>query len=64
MQNFSEGEFLNMVLDGAITLPANDVEEPFIDINDIADVAVAALTEEGHDYEVYEVTGPRLMTLT
>lgn len=62
MQNFSEGEFLNMVLDGAITLPANDVAEPFIDINDIADVAVAALTEEGHDYEIYEVTGPRLMT--
>lgn len=62
MQNFSEGEFLSMVLDGAITLPASDVPEPFIDVNDIADVAVAALTEEGHVYEVYEVTGPRLMT--
>jgi uncharacterized protein YbjT (DUF2867 family) len=62
MQNFSEGEFLDMVLDGAITLPATDVPEPFIDINDIADVAVAALTEEGHAYEVYEVTGPRLMS--
>ncbi len=62
MQNFSEGEFLNMVIDGAITLPASDVAEPFIDINDIADVAVAALTEEGHAGEVYEVTGPRMMT--
>ena len=61
-QNFSEGEFLGMVLDGAITLPAADIAEPFIDVNDIADVAVAALTEEGHPYEIYEVTGPRLMT--
>ena len=62
MQNFSEGEFLDMVKDSVITLPAGDIPEPFIDVNDIADVAVAALTEEGHAYEVYEVTGPRLMT--
>lgn len=64
MQNFSEGEFLAMVRDGAITLPACDIPEPFIDANDIADVAVAALTEKGHAYEVYEVTGPRLMTFS
>ncbi|MFK7954908.1 MAG: NAD(P)H-binding protein [Lysobacterales bacterium] len=64
MQNFSEGEFVGMVNAGAITLPAGQVPEPFIDVNDIADVAVAALTEQGHAYEVYEVTGPRLMTLS
>jgi uncharacterized protein YbjT (DUF2867 family) len=64
MQNFSEGEFLGMVLDGAITLPAADIAEPFIDVNDIADVAVAALTEDGHAGETYEVTGPRLMTFS
>ena len=61
-QNFSEGEFLGMVLDGAITLPAEDVPEPFVDANDIADVAVAALTEDGHNGEIYEVTGPRMLT--
>ena len=61
-QNFSEGEFLGMVMDGAITLPAGDVPEPFVDANDIADVAVAALTEDGHDGEIYEVTGPRMLT--
>lgn len=61
-QNFSEGEFLGMVLDGAITLPAADVPEPFVDADDIADVAVAALTEDGHAGEIYEVTGPRLLT--
>ena len=64
MQNFSEGEFLGMIMDGAITLPAGDTPEPFVDANDIADVAVAALTEEGHAYEIYEVTGPRLLTFT
>jgi uncharacterized protein YbjT (DUF2867 family) len=63
-QNFSEGEFLGMVLDGAITLPAGDVPEPFVDIDDIADVAVAALTEDGHNGEIYEVTGPRMLTFT
>ena len=63
-QNFSEGEFLDMVLAGEITLPAGDIGEPFIDVNDIADVAVAALTEQGHAGEVYEVTGPRLLTFT
>jgi len=64
MQNFSEGEFASMIMDGVITLPAADIPEPFIDINDIADVAVAALTEEGHAYETYEVTGPRSLTFS
>ncbi len=63
-QNFSEGEFLDMVLAGEITLPAGDVGEPFVDTDDIADVAVAALTEDGHTGQVYEVTGPRLLTFT
>lgn len=61
-QNFSEGAFLEMVMAGQITLPASDIPEPFVDVDDIAEVAVAALTEPGHAGEVYEVTGPRLMT--
>ncbi|MGI9235657.1 MAG: NAD(P)H-binding protein [Woeseiaceae bacterium] len=64
MQNFSEGEFLGMVLEGAMTLPANDTPEPFIDVDDIADVVVAALTENNHAGEIYEVTGPRLLTFS
>ncbi len=62
-QNFSEGAFIEMVLGGAITLPAGDTPEPFVDVDDIADVAVAALSEDGHNGEIYEVTGPRLMTM-
>lgn len=61
-QNFSEGAFIDMVLNGAITLPAGDQVEPFVDVDDIADVAVAALTEDNHNGRIYEVTGPRLMT--
>ncbi|MCH8247256.1 MAG: NAD(P)H-binding protein [Bacteroidetes bacterium] len=61
-QNFSEGAFLDMVLAGEIALPAGEVGEPFVDADDIADVAVAALTEDGHTGQVYELTGPRLLT--
>lgn len=63
-QNFSEGAFHGMILDGAIALPAADIPEPFVDVDDIAEVVVAALTEEGHSGEVYEVTGPRMLTFT
>ncbi|MEM6537240.1 MAG: NAD(P)H-binding protein [Pseudomonadota bacterium] len=62
-QNFSEGAFIDMVRNNAITLPAGNQVEPFVDVDDIADVAVAALTDDRHNGEVYEVTGPRLMTL-
>ena len=63
-QNFSEGEFLDMVLAGDITLPAGEMAEPFVDADDIADVAAAALTEDGHAGQIYELTGPRLLTFT
>ena len=63
-QNFSEAAFLDMVLAGTITLPAGHQLEPFVDADDIADVAAAALTEDHHNGQVYEVSGPRLMTLT
>jgi len=61
-QNFSEGNFLEPILAGYVALPAGNVGEPFVDTDDIADVAVAALTGEGHNEKVYEVTGPRLLT--
>ena len=60
-QNFSESFFLEPVLAGEVALPAGDAVEPFVDADDIADVAVAALTEDGHDGQLYEVTGPRLL---
>jgi uncharacterized protein YbjT (DUF2867 family) len=61
-QNFSENFMRDLVLGGEVALPAGDVAEPFVDVEDIADVAVAALTEEGHAGQLYELTGPRLLT--
>ncbi len=61
-QNFTESFLHGMVVDGTIALPVSTVREPFVDAEDIADVAVAALTEEGHTGQIYEITGPRLMT--
>ncbi|WP_258724373.1 NAD(P)H-binding protein [Cellulomonas sp. NS3] len=61
-QNFSEYYLVDGVLAGEVVLPAGDVTEPFVDVDDLADVAVAALTEDGHAGELYEVTGPRLLT--
>ncbi|MGI5201571.1 NAD(P)H-binding protein [Spirillospora sp. CA-108201] len=61
-QNFSEDYLLDPVRAGEVALPAGDVPEPFVDADDIADVAVEALTRDGHAGEVYEVTGPRALT--
>ena len=62
-QNFSEDYLLEPVLSGELALPAGDTPEPFVDADDIADVAVAALTQDGHAGQIYELTGPRLLTL-
>jgi uncharacterized protein YbjT (DUF2867 family) len=61
-QNFSEHFLLDAVRGGEIALPAGSVTEPFVDVRDIADVAVKVLTEPGHTGELYELTGPRLLS--
>lgn len=61
-QNFSEGYLREPALAGVVALPAADIREPIVDADDIADVAVAALTEDGHAGQLYEVTGPRLLS--
>ena len=60
-QNFSESFFFEPLLSGELALPVDAVSEPFVDAEDIADVAVAALTEDGHAGRLYELTGPRLL---
>jgi uncharacterized protein YbjT (DUF2867 family) len=62
MPNFSEDYMLAHVLSGEIRLPAGDVPTPFLDADDIADVAVAALTDDRHIGRLYELTGPRSLT--
>ncbi|MET0898468.1 MAG: NAD(P)H-binding protein [Mycobacterium sp.] len=62
-QNFDEELFHAPVVAGELALPAGDVPEPFIDIEDVADVAAKILAEPGrHAGEVYELTGPRPIT--
>lgn len=63
-QNFSESHFRDGLLAGELMLPVGEVREPFVDAEDIADVAVAALTEVGHAGKVYELSGPRALTFT
>lgn len=61
-QNFSEGLFVDQVLNGELGLPVTTVREPFVDADDLADVAAAALTDDRHIGQLYELTGPRLLT--
>ena len=61
-QNFSENFFLDPILSGEVALPVAPVGEPFVDAEDIADVAVSALTQPGHSGQLYELTGPRALT--
>ncbi len=63
-QNFTEGMLSDAAVTGVLALPAADVREPFIDVDDVAAVAVAALTGAGSDHEnrVHEVTGPESLT--
>lgn len=64
-QNFSENFLLEPLLTGELFLPSGAVPEPFVDADDIADVAVAALIDGGHRHlgQIYELSGPRLLTL-
>nr|WSW65404.1 NmrA family transcriptional regulator [Streptomyces sp. NBC_00995] len=61
-QNFSEGALLDGVLGGEVVFPAGECAEPFVDADDLADVVVAALSEDGGGDVVHEVTGPRALT--
>lgn len=64
MQNFSENYMRDELLSGSLTLPVGPTKEPFINVDDIADVAVAALTETGHRNKLYELTGPELFSFS
>jgi uncharacterized protein YbjT (DUF2867 family) len=61
-QNFSESFWLPWVLDGTLSLPTGDGRTPFVDAEDIAAVAVSALTEDRHNGQLYELTGPRAIS--
>ena len=61
-QNFDEDLWQAPLRAGRLALPIGDVPEPFIDAEDVADVAAALLTRDGHEGRSYELSGPRGLT--
>lgn len=47
---------------GTFYAAASDAKVSAVDLRDIAEVAVAALTEAGHEGRIYELTGPQALT--
>lgn len=62
MQNFSEFFFLDNILEGHLVVPKSKALEPFVDLDDLADVVVEALTDDKHIGKIYELTGPELLS--
>jgi len=61
-QNFSENFLLEPILDGFVALPQAEVNIPWVDVDDIAAVVVKALTEDKHNGQIYQLTGPETLT--
>jgi uncharacterized protein YbjT (DUF2867 family) len=47
---------------GSFSLPMGTGEVSLVDARDVAAVAVCALTEEGHDRKIYDLTGPEALS--
>jgi uncharacterized protein YbjT (DUF2867 family) len=62
MQNFSENFLLDSILSNEVVLPSINTLEPFVDTDDIADVAVCALTDNRLSNKIYELTGSQLLS--
>lgn len=62
MQNFSESFMLDGIVDRTLVLPKAKALEPFIDVDDIADVVVASITREELRNQLFEITGPELLS--
>ena len=61
-QNWSESFFLAPIQSGEVALPLSDVLIPFVDANDIAEVATKVLLDDTYNGEIIELTGPELIT--
>lgn len=61
-QNFSEGMMYPGVMSGVLALPAAMRVEPFVDVDDIAEIGASALIDDRHHNRLYELTGPRLLS--
>jgi len=57
MQNFA-----GFVAMGMVAFPAGPGKTSFVDVRDVAEIAIKALSEDGHIHCVYRLTGPDPMT--
>src|SRR6478735_6523535 len=62
MQNFSENFLLDAVLNNEILLPEIKALEPFIDVDDLAEMIVKVLIDDKYDKQIYEFTGDELLS--
>jgi uncharacterized protein YbjT (DUF2867 family) len=54
--------FLTYCPGGFLRLPAGEARLPFVDVRDVAAVAIKAMTEPGHDGKAYVLTGPEALS--
>ena len=59
MQNFA-----GYVAMGMVAFPEGPGKTSFVDVRDVAEVAIKALTEPGHVHRTYRLTGPDAMTFS
>jgi len=57
MQNFA-----GFVAMGMVAFPAGPGKTSFVDVRDVAEIAIKALSEKGHTHRIYRLTGPDPMT--
>ena len=60
-QNFSESFFLDPILAGHVATAQAEAQIPFVDTDDISDVAVEVLLNDQHNGQLYELTGARTL---
>lgn len=61
LQNFTEAHWRDEIATGRMTMVRHEAAEPFVDVEDVAAVAVTALTDERHIGRTYELTGPETL---
>jgi len=59
MQNFA-----GYVAMGMVAFPEGPGKTSFVDVRDVAEIAIKALTEPGHTHRTYRLTGPDAMTFS
>jgi NAD(P)H dehydrogenase (quinone) len=63
MSLYTENVPLHVSDDGFIRAPAGEGRAAWVTRDDLADVAVAVMTESGHEGCTYDVTGPEALTM-